>query len=856
MNKGGSQRDFIGLDNRSNPSEDSSSEMLSSEEEMLMKSSGWMTDEKQSDDRFVWLFHQDINPRYARNLGLALRCGVVTAIVVLCAVVREDISIFGYSLRVDFLVPGNTLLLFALTIKPHFGQTLECARSGVFGRFLAILTSRIMLRVFPTESKSTAGVAAMFVLINVFVLLMLFLDFNMNTRKFAVASFVGHSMKFLNPEVSAVVNPYRLTPTSPMVLELLGAVLGCGLAVLTTLFPRPLLSLNLAGSTATALAKQLDETWCFCIKFMSGCEPDLDTGDRILKKLHAMSKQLPALQQAIENSAMEVAVLPRRFGVKRLMLQRLAVMLREGYDRLFSVWNICRHEKFEKSHAGFMEGVQDELFRVVRVSSQLMSLTVSAALDGRISHQERDALQACLDDAIAAQKALTDAFERAKAANPKRASPELIEERCLCFHSCASVRMAISVAEDFLQHCAGERRLDPVPPKPCTPLGINLSPGHLSFAIRNFATIMLGVVIGYYGFHKSLPRYNPGIAATSALLLSTFTGSAISNSLMRLQGVVLGNIFGQLMYAMFASCHIVSYFLVGSAAFFWSVETLRVSFHVPQVATVAILLNGFGMTELGKQCTERWVEPSMVQIINTCVAIVVGLGVDLVVNALPLPDGVRVDRASTQAVRSLKVVWTSFGASVASALNPDELETRKHSMRFALALANAEQLGQEASQELRYYRAPWKTNLFQNVLTVLTSMWMCLSTLEHTASGGVEGGNKLPGYVRIMRLPLFRQLREEIVQKMDDIGKMFDMFSNEHERALGMADSPSHKLSKSKRPDLDVVMKELLEMPGVPLPAGATLESDEHSIGCVLLEGCMQLLKELDDLRRSFLQEE
>eukprot|EP00429_Kryptoperidinium_foliaceum_P028025 CAMPEP_0176154484 /NCGR_PEP_ID=MMETSP0120_2-20121206/78924_1 /TAXON_ID=160619 /ORGANISM="Kryptoperidinium foliaceum, Strain CCMP 1326" /LENGTH=38 /DNA_ID= /DNA_START= /DNA_END= /DNA_ORIENTATION= len=37
----------------------------------------------------------------------------------------------------------------------------------------------------------------------------------MNTRKFAIATFLGHAMAFLDPQTSGVVNPYRLTLSSP-----------------------------------------------------------------------------------------------------------------------------------------------------------------------------------------------------------------------------------------------------------------------------------------------------------------------------------------------------------------------------------------------------------------------------------------------------------------------------------------------------------------------------------------------------------------------------------------------------------------------------------------------------------------
>eukprot|EP00429_Kryptoperidinium_foliaceum_P007333 CAMPEP_0176018944 /NCGR_PEP_ID=MMETSP0120_2-20121206/9138_1 /TAXON_ID=160619 /ORGANISM="Kryptoperidinium foliaceum, Strain CCMP 1326" /LENGTH=135 /DNA_ID=CAMNT_0017352009 /DNA_START=24 /DNA_END=431 /DNA_ORIENTATION=+ len=135
-------------------------------------------------------------------------------------------------------------------------------------------------------------------------------------------------------------------------------------------------------------------------------------------------------------------------------------------------------------------------------------------------------------------------------------------------------------------------------------------------------------------------------------------------------------------------------------------------------------------------------------------------------------------------------------------------------------------------------------------------MWMCLSTVEHTASGGVEGGHKIPGYVRIMRLPSFRRLREETIYKFEEIGKLFEIFSSDHEKALGDGDRPTSTAAARKAPDWDAVLAELMQMTPSPTPESATLEVDEHLIGCVLLEAYSQLHRELEALRHSFHLEE
>lgn len=67
-----------------------------------------------------------------------------------------------------------------------------------------------------------------------------------------------------------------------------------------------------------------------------------------------------------------------------------------------------------------------------------------------------------------------------------------------------------------------------------------------------------------------VPRYNAGIACTTAILLSKFQGSAMAKALERLQGVVLGNIFGQLIYVVVARCNPLAYSAMAMVIFGWS----------------------------------------------------------------------------------------------------------------------------------------------------------------------------------------------------------------------------------------------------------------------------------------------
>mmetsp|Transcript_22062 Transcript_22062/g.62098 ORF Transcript_22062/g.62098 Transcript_22062/m.62098 type:complete len:322 (-) Transcript_22062:223-1188(-) len=319
------------------------------------------------------------------------------------------------------------------------------------------------------------------------------------------------------------------------------------------------------------------------------------------------------------------------------------------------------------------------------------------------------------------------------------------------------------------------------------------------------------------------------------------------------------------MYGLFAWCNYIAYGIVALIAFLWTAGTMMTYFHVPQSASITCLLAAYGLTQLGKQCSDEFAHPSMAPIINMCMAIVLALCIDALAMVVPLPEGIKLSRASKQATKAIDEMWKSLREVVSDALDAESAGTRQHRMRFATTLAAAKELGSEASQEVTYQSAPWKSELFTSLMASVTTMWMTTSTIEHTASGGADGGDKIDAYMRVLRLLSMKALRAELLDEIDSVGSMLEVLARDRVEVGSIAEhyelvsEGSEEAVAKARGECEMsaatlghLMRELSQSAG---PAGLqTLEEDGFSIGCALLECCRAVDRDLRSMRRSTLQ--
>merc|ERR1719443_2404120 len=128
-----------------------------------------------------------------------------------------------------------------------------------------------------------------------------------------------------------------------------------------------------------------------------------------------------------------------------------------------------------------------------------------------------------------------------------------------------------------------------------------------------------------------IKSYNSAPAETVCLLLSMFVGSAVTKNMGRVQGVVLGCVFGQLLYALFAWCYWWGYMVIGITVFVWLLSTLFVYYNSADFGYIGCLMAAFGTKYMLQGCSNDVFQPTdtYYTIINTVVGITIMTFCDL-----------------------------------------------------------------------------------------------------------------------------------------------------------------------------------------------------------------------------------
>jgi hypothetical protein len=245
---------------------------------------------------------------------------------------------------------------------------------------------------------------------------------------------------------------------------------------------------------------------------------------------------------------------------------------------------------------------------------------------------------------------------------------------------------------------------------------------HIQWTLRNGLSIVISFYIGWHGYNKYIASYNAAIASTVAVLLSKFVGSAMTKNLARLQGVVIGIVLGNLLYAFLGWCYWWGHLLVGLALYMWTLLGLFMYFHSANYSTVGLLLAVFGAQALLRPCANSDTDPSGHSAI---VNVTVGICVMTIIDILLSPE-----RASDMAKRNFKDACAATIESMDNLFDPEKETVDIQRTALADAINAAESMGNEAALEPRYWRHDWPEAKFNSAIASLKTLRFCLDSIE------------------------------------------------------------------------------------------------------------------------------
>jgi hypothetical protein len=220
----------------------------------------------------------------------------------------------------------------------------------------------------------------------------------------------------------------------------------------------------------------------------------------------------------------------------------------------------------------------------------------------------------------------------------------------------------------------------------------------------------------------------------------------------RLQGVVIGIVLGNLLYAFLGWCYWWAHLLVGLALYLWTLIGLFLYFHSDNYSTVGLLLAVFGAQSLLRPCSNADTDPAgHGMIVNVTVAISVMTIVDIFLSP---------ERASDKTLKSFRSAYTAVRDAMHELFDPGLETVGEKSAALPGAIGAAQSMGNEAALEPRYWRHDWPEAKFNRAISCLNNLRFCLNSMKNIVVN--REGQKSEVFKHALELDAFKILASDL----------------------------------------------------------------------------------------------
>lgn len=718
------------------------------------------------------------NAFFAENLELALRSAVFMLIFATPFIFEShwDTPAGAFKELGVFAVGAGVFILFVFSRT--VGETVRLAWGTFVGISLSVGFTWLCSGLYPggyTKDQPEHAFYWLLCLGGAFMVAVLILNVQLNTKIFAVLSFSFHWMALLTGEVDSNYGKnFELDIGKYGMCELLACLIACFLAILASLVPEPLWAMDKARERSLDLTEALGEVWSDILCFFCAVEPNPKEQEKFMKDMAILHHEVAKLEQHIENSWWECFGMGR-WQEERIMLARFNKAILQNYDRLTSVWNAVVQEEFGKLHEPVMRRMNSHVKSVAQEAHALLTLCGSEVCNhGQVRVEKIYDVERALATSERSMTALMQEFRMVKAS--MRLTPvteELLDEHTFCISVSGCGRTAAEFAEDLLKHGSRKKHLpSPDESQSVFDTSVLSQPGHLSQALRRTVSVFAALALGYRGYGQLILPGSSSIAATVAIMFSNHLGSPTAENIDKLQGCILGTVIGQITYSMLGWCSIYYMFALASALFLFTFVNMFLFYKSAHHGNIALYIVAFGSNDFLLGCSRNFAESGAYNaIMIACVAMAIVIVVDLVFASR---------RASDMAKEALVDVWRLLSTGTLELFDVSSTGMRAHKGAIMRCVQRAELLGVEAVNEPRYWRTPWRDELFTQAIQCFYRLRMSLSALEtELSTSSAEGGSKDDTFMELLKLDTFKTIQTALTNKMRQIEILFGVFVHE-----------------------------------------------------------------------------
>jgi len=822
-------------------------------------------------------FQEAKNPTFALNAELAFRNACCMVILGLPFLIPKGHVKALDDFKETGLYTLGCVFFCVFNLGKSFGETLCNVVHGIKGALIAVFHIWALWSIFPHSVTDDSppyvfwiGVADGVVFIGVILLL----NFNMSTKIFSICSHVGWWMLFLKPGDNGFHWPGsdEWDPTEDAAFScLVTTAIGAVLALLSALLPYPLLARDMADEVAKDLARNAPQTWRLMVEYLSNTSRNAYKQDQVYRNMVRYDTKCKGLSALLDSSWWESFGMVKSRLIRR-KLRRLDQAMAQGSECIHAIWGTASDLEWDDTHNTMMARIAPTMNQCVDHAEKLMNECYRASIAGQLSDvqiQDLRILVASVKESEVALAKVVHEFRQSvglKASESGKENHKLLEKwvlpHVLAFNLSCFLHSIVSFAEDLDKGNVDMNSLplaDLVGSWSDLVKGV-LEPSNMNFVKRAMICINLSFVIGFFGYEPLIKPYFSGIAATSSLLLSKFTGSAIVKNLGRVQGVVLGMVAGQIIKSFFHTCDWYNVVLLGLVAFLWSFGLLFVWHNgSPQTSFVGSLAACFGLsmilsgscTPIGKEQVidkEGTYDSIVTNIIACCIIILVDVCIG--------PG-----RADEHAVDSMIKVFDHIDQTLESHFDPSHKEALARASTLQATTDCAQEMGDHANNEPRIWKTAWKADVYNYTITRVHHMRFSLRSLESCMSEGfVKGGARNKFLQDLLGTRAFPDLGKFLRKKLGVVKKLCTIFEHDTTARLPVLADPdvSTEMITEAHEHINRLIQELTDEKKLfveeskPSPC---MREDEFAQLCMTYGSLEGIMRDLRLIQHSILRE-
>mmetsp|Transcript_22031 Transcript_22031/g.53639 ORF Transcript_22031/g.53639 Transcript_22031/m.53639 type:complete len:859 (+) Transcript_22031:126-2702(+) len=661
---------------------------------------------------------------------------------------------------------------FVLTFGRTMGFTIRNAWQALTGTLYAVLNSLIMNTIFPGGAKNAAlnGYREEIAWIDVVIVVLLIMVVNVSNRcrTFALFYTAMFMTFFMNPKSDAKFSRnFQLDVNGTGVSYLMVCLAGTTIAIFMSIFPWPR-RMTVEVQDQVALIRAAVSTLLIqVVSSYNGQKQSPTVKSKCQRGFNTVQNLLSELGPKVDISWWEGFDLGYHGKVRHMMIA-FATLLKEVMDIIHGMQLAAEMDSTQSE--GLLRSLRSDIAGLTNAADALLTEIGRAIHDGDISDEERSKIERRADALVKESQELAEAYtlKRVEAGVPPL-DPAMLEEDFFIYNlaqlSQAIVKFAMSLREpaqpDVLGMFYGQL-LDLFDPM--------VARNHGNFVLRGFTAFMVAFIWGV-----SYRNYNFVMAATVALVMSKFMGSAVERNLGRMQGVVLGLVIPAIALHLLDSCNGG----MGTLAFLGFVFLLEVlALYIyqaasPRFAYIAMLTAAFAAKSFFVPCDKLKDDGATSQAAYAQVtAVVVGIIIVMVVD-IALAN----ERPSEAVQDHLGTCFFQIREGFEEFLKGNK---RLRGNRLKAELRKAWLNHREAINEPRYWRVAYPETMVEGILQQTEELRLDLRALEHTVcKGGVlEKGHFVDGVVdpvifeQIRDTKVFQRARRDLLQQFDRVTQL------------------------------------------------------------------------------------